>query len=299
MTLRQPVRQAISSGSTIYATVESYNLGLATVRLGSTGSRLTNLSTMGGEVSVGEKVIVDYSAGVIPVVRPMFTEPEEIEELPDYVLAMPEAAGVAAVEGEETEDPPPTWDGTYPDVGCFVHHEMGYYLEDLYYGWQILYPYTPLILYWGSNEVGWPAPDVWDMHYAAEWTTPGMVNMSSLLGSPYVTIPVTGKYILIAYWNDFISTLTSSPWSGHYRIRMIKNDTEILGVMTGHSLMGYDGAPGMNLTKIASLEQGDIISLELYHTFDRPEYQLDMWGHYDNITRCMMVQLIPYTTSEA
>ena len=79
--LRQPVRRAISSGTTVYATVESYANGMATVRINPYGSRLSNLSTIGGIVSVGDTVIVDYTHGVIPIVRPLYSTDEEEEEL--------------------------------------------------------------------------------------------------------------------------------------------------------------------------------------------------------------------------
>lgn len=75
--LRRPVRQTQKSGVYLPATVEEVNLGYATVRLSTDGARLTNLPVMGGMVVPGEKVIVDYSGGTPPLVRPVTTPYED------------------------------------------------------------------------------------------------------------------------------------------------------------------------------------------------------------------------------
>ena len=69
MTLRRTVRQTHRSGSYVPAVVESISLGYATVRLSPSGARLTNLPVFGAAVSVGDRVYVDYTAGVQPSVR--------------------------------------------------------------------------------------------------------------------------------------------------------------------------------------------------------------------------------------
>lgn len=68
----------------MYATVEGVAMGKATVRLATNGARLTNCPILGAEVSIGERVVVDYSAEGQPVVRP-YTIPgtELIEETED------------------------------------------------------------------------------------------------------------------------------------------------------------------------------------------------------------------------
>jgi len=82
------VRAAIDSGTALPAIVEEINLGLATVRLGNrNGARLTNLSIMGEGVAVGAQVIVDYAAGIDPIVRPMTTISENLDEMIDFELA--------------------------------------------------------------------------------------------------------------------------------------------------------------------------------------------------------------------
>ena len=72
MSLRRAVRQAHKSGAYVHAQVEDIQFGFATVRLGSAnGPRLTQLPVLGGVVAIGETVVVDYSAGTPPVVRPV------------------------------------------------------------------------------------------------------------------------------------------------------------------------------------------------------------------------------------
>jgi hypothetical protein len=149
----------------------------------------------------------------------------------------------------------------------------------------------------GFNEgVEYNDGDYYEMHYAAQWTSPGMVDLSSLLGNPYVNITVSGKYIIIANWNDFISTLVGD-LGGYYRVRILKNDTDVLGVATAGPMNGEDGEPGISLTKIVELSQGDKISMELFHTYPL-DYEIDNWGYYDDLTRSMIVQLIPFTAQE-
>lgn len=79
MSLRRNIRQTHNVGSYMYAVVESYNLGYATVRLADKGTRLTNLTVTGGELSPGDVCIVDYSSGTPPTVRPTTIIPEDEE----------------------------------------------------------------------------------------------------------------------------------------------------------------------------------------------------------------------------
>lgn len=75
--LRRPIRQSQKSGVYVYADVEDINLGYATVRLANNGTRMTNLPVLGGAVTIGERVIIDYSSGVPPLVRPITTPWED------------------------------------------------------------------------------------------------------------------------------------------------------------------------------------------------------------------------------
>ena len=77
--LIRPIRQTQKSGAYANAVVEEISLGYATVRLAKNGARLTRLPVLGGAVSEGENVIVDWSAGVPPLVRPITTPYPEDE----------------------------------------------------------------------------------------------------------------------------------------------------------------------------------------------------------------------------
>lgn len=81
MNLRRTVRRTIQQGNSVFATVEDVHNGLVTVRLVAGGARLTSLSFLGLEVTVGQRVIVDYSSGSPPVVRPIIGS-ENITRLP-------------------------------------------------------------------------------------------------------------------------------------------------------------------------------------------------------------------------
>lgn len=89
MSLRRQVRQTHHSGSWAYAIVLEIGLGYATVALTNGGAQLSNLPVTGGAIAAGDRVIIDYSAGVIPTVRPLAVLPEE--ELPiELATVVPE-----------------------------------------------------------------------------------------------------------------------------------------------------------------------------------------------------------------
>lgn len=87
--LRRQSRNIHQKGAYVYATVEDVILGLATVRLTGGGARLTNLPVVGGAVYNGQRVAIDYSAGVPPVVRPISEEQQ-----PTVGLGLPEGPEV-------------------------------------------------------------------------------------------------------------------------------------------------------------------------------------------------------------
>ena len=294
MTLRHKVHRTISSGSTVYATVESYALGKATVRIHG-GSRLTNLSTIGGDVAEGDTVIVDYSAGTVPIVRPIFPEAEEEIELDPLEVNLPDIASLAQEPAQE--DFPIAISDLRPDIGCLAHHQHGYFNESVTWWYFMLNSNTPTLLPWSFNEgVEYDDGDYWARWYGAEWASTGLMDLTSLMGSAYITIPVTGKYIIIVYWNDYMSGETNN-LNAYYRARIIKNDTDVLGVATKGSMYGDNGQPGINMTKIAYLTQGDTLALELFHNYDY-DYEVDGIGYVDNVSRAMAVQLIPFTMEE-
>lgn len=69
MSLIYKVKKTKTAASKVYATVEMTMLGVATVRLKGSSKRMTNLPIFGGEVSVGDTVVVDYSGEGKPFVR--------------------------------------------------------------------------------------------------------------------------------------------------------------------------------------------------------------------------------------
>lgn len=82
MNLRREFRSQLTRGAYVFATVEGVSMGKATVRLANNGARLTNCPILGANVSIGERVVVDYSAEGKPIVRPytIYIEQEEIVE---------------------------------------------------------------------------------------------------------------------------------------------------------------------------------------------------------------------------
>lgn len=93
MTLRDNIREAYRAGKLVYATVEAINFGQATVVIINSGARLTNLTVMSGSVSVDDVVLIDYSAGTPPIVRPLK------DEAPAFVPPDPQEAGIENVVG--------------------------------------------------------------------------------------------------------------------------------------------------------------------------------------------------------
>ena len=90
--IRRAFRQTHRGGSQDFAVVEAIGGGLVTVRLATSGQRLTNLNST-NVVTVGEQVIVDYSTGV-PYVRPVTIAEDEI------VIA---EGGAQVQEAEQTD----------------------------------------------------------------------------------------------------------------------------------------------------------------------------------------------------
>lgn len=80
MTIRQTLKDFYTSGNIIYATVENYANGLATVKMSANGQRLTNLPAT-APLSSGQSVLVDYSSGIPPIVQPLIISEENISPI--------------------------------------------------------------------------------------------------------------------------------------------------------------------------------------------------------------------------
>lgn len=188
MTLRRSIRKAIQRGGTVHATVEAYHLGYATVRLADKGARLTNLSTQGAVVKAGDKVIVDYSAGVRPVVRPLFIpeyEPEELEidqgkeviyNDDDWSCAVTVWIGQGYGLDPWGNDPNPfdAWSSSSREQGWWKANE-------------------PWKVNWGDNTMQWAIScEYFDV---AEGSA-GMYNEDDNFGQNYLEIKRTGRYLI-------------------------------------------------------------------------------------------------------
>ena len=260
--LRRPVRNTIRSGSVVYAEVEAYTNGLATVRLG--GTRLTNLSVIGGVVQPGDSVYLDYSAGR-PYVRPL------VQEEPEEELEQDE-------EKEKVDE--------YQDYGCAVHH------EPFGLGWDqiLLLPGTETLLTWG---VHYPEYDV----QAAYWDTSGMVEVT-FFGREYVEIPQSGKWLIHLSVND---PIYQHGFGGYFRVRVFKRpqgettETDLIVAYTRDFLTSYC-YQGIIATTIEMLQKGDQIYMEYYHTYDEPNGELigDFGTNWYD-ARDLVFQFIPDT----
>lgn len=264
MSLRETVRNTIKSGSTMYATVESYSLGLATVRLHENGARLTNLSTIGGEVEIGQTVIVDYSAGVNPIVRPEFVteETSNLEPLLEEVFEPREIP----VDDE--------------DFGCCAWHEGA----GIAGNW--LYDGQPFIVPFGYNM-----PD--DGWYAGSWDSGGWIDWTANPGRTYLLVPKTGKYLIHISWSDFWTNVNPGAIKGYCKIRVLVNGSPILE-WHGRDGEGLWYQQGLSAMMIDTLDQGDQVSMEWTINFDG-NYNLEYWAAYEYDSRTIKLQYIPGT----
>jgi len=108
----------------MYATVEEYNRGHATVRLTNHGSRMTNLPVHTATVEEGERVIVDYSAEGQPYVRPLTALPTVADEPIGISYPEPEEEnGMIAARISTTGRKPFETYYYFPGIGYDVHKE--------------------------------------------------------------------------------------------------------------------------------------------------------------------------------
>lgn len=297
MTFRRTVRKAIQSGSTVHATVESYALGYATVRLATNGARLTNLSTQGAIVTAGDKVIVDYSAGVKPVVRPLFIptyEPDTLEvDTGNEVIYMDE------------------------DWSCAVTatHSYGYGLDPSgneswpYFAYQQFIPMaTPYKIQWADNSMwfgSYKEGDTVEYFDTAEGAS-GMYNENNNYGQNYLEIQRTGRYYITGRmeWDDIrgnrttgLAELDGDTWyimnydnhpqtgepkeefnhEGYFWIGISINDVIVAKVTNRSTEFGswtYGGIDGpyMFVNAIEWCNYGDLVSLVVWENNSGPYY---------------------------
>jgi hypothetical protein len=187
LNIRQSAREAIRRGLYVSAVVEDTHGNTATVRLGDeSGQRLTNLRVVGDTVSVGQKVVVDYSSGPPPTVHPVLEAPVETLDLdPGTMIGKPP---------EDKDEDVSVWANTdwfpleiqYNQRSNLLHQfhfgGNGYAIPE-YHGWED-HPY--------------PDPINW------EYDNAEFVDKSKYV-SYELTVPVTGKYLVTVSMNAYIA----------------------------------------------------------------------------------------------
>lgn len=303
MNLRRDVRKAIQRGSSVYATVEEYKLGYATVRLAKNGARLTNLSTQGAIVTRGDQVIVDYSAGVKPVVRPLFIpayEPETLEIDSGKEVTPPDDDFSCAVNvtyayghglGPEGEDPFP-----YESWEQFIPISTWTKIQFADNQWK-----------WGSETWGFSVE-----YYDSAPGAAGMYDETKDFGQNYIEIKRTGRYIITAkmefdenggnrttgipyydlpyvYVGDTLynpitgEKRTAYNNDGHFEMRIVKNDIPVAWgtyrtTENGDWTQGGLDGPYPILNAIVWCAYGDRIAIEVWENNNGP-YYWPGWGY--------------------
>ena len=158
--LRRQTRNIHQKGSYIYGTVENVILGLATVRLTTNGARFTNLPVVGGAVAKGQRVILDYSAGTPPVVRPVAEEQQ-----PTVGLGLPEGPEVNYIPRRDhscrlllTSEVGISW-----DTWTTISWDEADYQTDIFWtsGTDITLPYNGVYVF--LADISWgPSHDHWN-----------------------------------------------------------------------------------------------------------------------------------------
>jgi hypothetical protein len=274
--MREQFRRTIQRGTVVYATVEEYHGGLATVRLTGGGNRLTNLSTLGATVTVGERVTVDYSQGITPIVRPLLiTEynPED-DGLDIAPLVLPEDKPVIIPEElPESPNPPQEIDLTWAATG---------------FGWWSSESEPEELQYDGQMHIGFgvwsPVPHVenyYDEAWAILWDNCNATD-KTFKGRDYTVVPRAGKYMIWggfwwwAYWNAYIyspeTTGNLSPQDGHYELAITKNGTIIAHVTTRDMEYYSQNRLYQMIATIDDFQAGDQIQLQAYQTVLYPWY---------------------------
>lgn len=272
-TLRRPVRNAIEQSTAVFAIVEDIHLGLATVRIGNNGARMTNLSVMGGTVTIGQRVIVDYSSGARPIVRPIFPVPPE-EEATQLETSAP---------GNGPSEKP----GTIYDIGgCFVFE---------FETWE---PYD-LVLERGKD---------FDLRFGAinkRWNTHGNhwnsgISQSKIMpwGDDHITIQRTGKYLITVVLN--MQFWSAPPVGGHERVRIFAENqargSRYLGEVRIRDYNGEDNRAGINSIIFANLYRQDSIYMKIMYTHNVAEYAItQQTGTQSYNTHSLMLQMVPNT----
>lgn len=284
MTLRRYFRKTIDSAAITYATVESVAGNKVTVRLVGTDGRMTNLTAVGDiPINEGDRVIVDYSAGITPVVRGIETHLEPGESA-GYSGELPGGIGVEStdLDQEQTEEEVPFVEAE--DVGVKAVVEDQSYEGDPYD--PILHTYDPRTVNFGYNRSDWKS---------CEWDTHNMYGPLTTFGPTEITIPKDGKYIVDARWDKSIHDDTQYHYPGFSRLTVYLNGTT--EIAAGYGVRsGFQWTEGCRAFRIVELQKGDKLSMTIWHTYPQDEYQLEKWDtglNSETPEVSLTIQLVP------
>jgi hypothetical protein len=194
---RKAVRRAIQAGSEVYAIVLEVYMNRATVRIEHTNQRLTGLMILGGDVRVGDRVIVDYSHGTPPFIRSSYISDKEKEEEGVEILKNKyEQELVPSMGGAGSWGTVPSFEITYT-AAVGINHSLN--------ASQRIQYATPTIIRWGDNQL---FGIIW--YYCQLWDNTGSIwpytNRKDPYGSEVLNVP-SGKYIVRSYIDFSIPNL--------------------------------------------------------------------------------------------
>jgi hypothetical protein len=237
---RRLVRQAIQTGATLPAVIESYNVGGITVRLIGNGPRLTNLPAQESNYYIGQIVLVDYSMGDKPMVRPVAsqetTDSLEVEEAPTI----------------QPDDITGLWD---EDISFLATPDNDSWLEPQHVDMNV----PTIVRYY---------PVLWDYYYwPGEWDTGGHLEWNNYMGTDQIVVQDNGKYLLQAEFNERIKYWYHNPqdWAGYCQVRILKNDSPIAMGRNNTQMSRIDRFSTTTL-RLCNLVKGDILKLEVLQT---------------------------------
>lgn len=257
MSFQRDIRKAIESGSISFAVVEANNNGFITVQLIGSTSRITNLEFIGSTApQAGDKVILDYSAGNRPVVRPV--EGQTLIGLLNYNY-MGEDANYYQMENPD-DYPDPTsileMGGIDVGMGCTVNAN-GYQFPN-----EPQDPFDNWVQYWGYNVPGGYQSIVYD--------TMSIYGIPVVVGTQQFNIQISGKYLLTFHSSLHIAGLSGSDPHGTFSV--FCNRTLGYGpfpIMTGTATAaGYNQYYNIDISKLIYLPEGEILEFEMMYTGD-------------------------------
>lgn len=282
--LRQSLRKAVRRGNVVHAIVEDYYYGYATVRMTEGGARLSNLSTLAYPLTTGEEVIVDYRAGIAPIVRPIFEVEEEEEEV---------EAILYATDLNEDDDLDEEVTVTGKRMGE-IDHGLGYQLHvdagengpitgippESTYG-QLVPGSTDTFITFGRPSP-WPDADLGNVvdPWHIQWDTTQIFPWWNFPGPDYIKVGIGGKYIIWAWmaWWDlwwYGAEQSHNPMdAAHFELKLWKNGNTIArnsarcGERHEEDPGAFpDWAATNQITTIVDISPGDTIQLSAFQSY--------------------------------